>query len=176
MEAVPVRHEEDESDHETSASEPDTTSNLVEEHKSVILHLLSQLKLGMDLTKVVLPTFILEKRSLLEMFADCMAHPYLFLRINDCPDPELRIMAVLEWFLTSFHAGRQVNRRCCNTFWFSCIRISLTKDNFYGKTMKLCTICFFCCLCLFVPDNLIIGLGNAPVCWCLKTSVNISVW
>lgn len=30
--------------------------------------------------KVVLPTFILEKRSLLEMFADCMAHPDLFLR------------------------------------------------------------------------------------------------
>lgn len=51
-----------------------------EENKSVILHLLSQLKLGMDLTKVVLPTFILEKRSLLEMFADCLGHPNLFLK------------------------------------------------------------------------------------------------
>ncbi|KAJ9586004.1 hypothetical protein L9F63_020342 [Diploptera punctata] len=52
-----------------------------EEHKSIILHLLSQLKLGMDLTRVVLPTFILEKRSLLEMFADCMGHPHLFIRL-----------------------------------------------------------------------------------------------
>jgi Oxysterol-binding protein. len=56
----------------------ETSLVLVEDHKSVILHLLSQLKLGMDLTQVVLPTFILEKRSLLEMFADCMGHPQLF--------------------------------------------------------------------------------------------------
>ncbi|XP_023608536.1 oxysterol-binding protein-related protein 9 isoform X17 [Myotis lucifugus] len=50
----------------------------VEEHKSVIMHLLSQVRLGMDLTKVVLPTFILERRSLLEMYADFFAHPDLF--------------------------------------------------------------------------------------------------
>jgi hypothetical protein len=56
----------------------DTSLVLVEDQKSVILHLLSKLKLGMDLTQVVLPTFILEKRSLLEMFADCMGHPQLF--------------------------------------------------------------------------------------------------
>ncbi|KAK3101850.1 hypothetical protein FSP39_006794 [Pinctada imbricata] len=79
----------------------------VEEHKSVILHLLSQLKLGMDLTKVVLPTFILERRSLLEMFADCMAHPDMFLKIPDLPDPESRMIAVIEWYLTSFHHARQ---------------------------------------------------------------------
>lgn len=30
--------------------------------------------------QVVLPTFILERRSLLEMFADCMAHPDMFLK------------------------------------------------------------------------------------------------
>lgn len=30
--------------------------------------------------QVVLPTFILERRSLLEMFADCMAHPDIFVR------------------------------------------------------------------------------------------------
>ncbi|GFN78697.1 oxysterol-binding protein [Plakobranchus ocellatus] len=79
----------------------------VEEHKSIILHLLSQLKLGMDLTKVVLPTFILERRSLLEMFADCMAHPDAFLKIPDIPDPEGRMLAILEWYLSSFHIGRQ---------------------------------------------------------------------
>ncbi|GLH14142.1 Oxysterol-binding protein [Gryllus bimaculatus] len=78
----------------------------VEEHKSVILHLLSQLKLGMDLTRVVLPTFILERRSLLEMFADCMGHPDLFVRITDEPSPKERMMAMVEWYLTSFHMGR----------------------------------------------------------------------
>ncbi|THD23766.1 Oxysterol-binding protein [Fasciola hepatica] len=57
----------------------ETELGSVEEQKHVVLHLLSQLKLGMDLTKIVLPTFILEKRSLLEMFADYMAHPDLYL-------------------------------------------------------------------------------------------------
>lgn len=47
---------------------------------SVIRHLLSQVKIGMDLTKVVLPTFILERRSLLEMYADYFAHPDIFVR------------------------------------------------------------------------------------------------
>lgn len=47
---------------------------------SVISHLLSQVKIGMDLTKVVLPTFILERRSLLEMYADFFAHPDIFIR------------------------------------------------------------------------------------------------
>lgn len=55
-------------------------SVLVESQGSVIKHLISQVKLGMDLTKVVLPTFILERRSLLEMYADCFAHPDIFLK------------------------------------------------------------------------------------------------
>ncbi|XP_064601309.1 oxysterol-binding protein-related protein 11-like, partial [Liolophura sinensis] len=96
-------------DEEVEDSEEYKDSDLegVEEHKSIILHLLSQLKLGMDLTKVVLPTFILERRSLLELFADCMAHPDIFLRIPDLPSAESRMLAVLQWYLTSFHAGRQ---------------------------------------------------------------------
>ncbi|XP_069693111.1 oxysterol-binding protein-related protein 11-like isoform X2 [Periplaneta americana] len=78
----------------------------VEENKPLILHLLSQLKLGMDLTRVVLPTSILERRSLLEMFADCMGHPQLFVHIPDESTPFGRMMAVLQWYLTSFHVGR----------------------------------------------------------------------
>ncbi|CAF98210.1 unnamed protein product, partial [Tetraodon nigroviridis] len=79
----------------------------VEEERSVILHLLSQLKLGMDLTRVVLPTFILEKRSLLEMYADFMSHPHLFVAITDGSTPEDRMVRFVEYYLTSFHEGRK---------------------------------------------------------------------
>ncbi|XP_061744976.1 oxysterol-binding protein-related protein 11-like [Nerophis ophidion] len=79
----------------------------VEEERSVILHLLSQLKLGMDLTRVVLPTFILEKRSLLEMYADFMSHPDLFVAIADGSSPEDRMVRFVEYYLTSFHEGRK---------------------------------------------------------------------
>ncbi|KAM5158289.1 oxysterol-binding protein-related protein 10 [Mantella aurantiaca] len=80
---------------------------VMEDQRSVILHLISQLKLGMDLTKVVLPTFILEKRSLLEMYANFMAHPDLFLSIAAGTTPEERMIGFVEYYLTAFHEGRK---------------------------------------------------------------------
>lgn len=88
---------EDESDNDLS----------MESHGSVVTHLLSQVKIGMDLTKVVLPTFILERRSLLEMYADYFAHPDLFLRIADFDDPRERMIQVVRWYLSAYHAGRK---------------------------------------------------------------------
>uniref|UniRef100_A0A8C5XJ38 Oxysterol binding protein like 9 n=1 Tax=Microcebus murinus TaxID=30608 RepID=A0A8C5XJ38_MICMU len=85
----------------------DGEAGSVEEHKSVIMHLLSQVRLGMDLTKVVLPTFILERRSLLEMYADFFAHPDLFVSISDQKDPRDRMVQVVKWYLSAFHAGRK---------------------------------------------------------------------
>ncbi|XP_076104118.1 oxysterol-binding protein-related protein 9-like isoform X4 [Mytilus galloprovincialis] len=78
----------------------------LESHGSVIAHLLSQVRIGMDLTKVVLPTFILERRSLLEMYADFFAHPDLFLKIPELPTPRERMIQLVRWYLSAFHAGR----------------------------------------------------------------------
>ena len=50
----------------------------VAQNKSVIMHMLSQVRIGMDLSKIVLPTFILEKRSLLEMWAELFSHADYF--------------------------------------------------------------------------------------------------
>ncbi|XP_066540206.1 oxysterol-binding protein-related protein 10 isoform X2 [Hoplias malabaricus] len=80
---------------------------VLDDQRSIILHLLSQLKLGMDLTRVVLPTFILEKRSLLEMYANFMAHPDMFLAITAGATPEERIVRFVEYYLTAFHEGRK---------------------------------------------------------------------
>ncbi|CAK8678837.1 unnamed protein product [Clavelina lepadiformis] len=78
----------------------------VDEHKSIIMHLLSQLKLGMDLTKVTLPTFILEKRSLLEMYADFVGHTDTFVSISDGTSAVERMHRVLKFYLASFQSGR----------------------------------------------------------------------
>ncbi|XP_070586613.1 oxysterol-binding protein-related protein 11 isoform X2 [Erythrolamprus reginae] len=118
-----IRQEQSNSDSDQLTREPeeinpedeleDTCENkeddlgAVEEQRSVILHLLSQLKLGMDLTRVVLPTFILEKRSLLEMYADFMSHPDLFTSISNGTSPEERMIRFVEYYLTSFHEGRK---------------------------------------------------------------------
>ncbi|XP_031782510.1 oxysterol-binding protein-related protein 9 isoform X3 [Nasonia vitripennis] len=79
----------------------------MESHGSVVTHLLSQVKIGMDLTKVALPTFILERRSLLEMYADYFAHPDQFVSIADMPTPKERMVQVVKWYMCSFHAGRK---------------------------------------------------------------------
>ena len=50
--------------------------------------------------QVVLPTFILERRSLLELFADCMAHPDVFLRYGRYfyrYSSSFPIIAVINW-------------------------------------------------------------------------------
>ena len=50
------------------------TEEVVEENRSMLMHLLKQIRPGMDLSRVVLPTFILEPRSLLEKFSDYYYH------------------------------------------------------------------------------------------------------
>ncbi|ROL52236.1 Oxysterol-binding protein-related protein 10 [Anabarilius grahami] len=96
-------------DEEVMDSDDNSEEDLgvLEDQRSVILHLLSQLKLGMDLTRVVLPTFILEKRSLLEMYANFMAHPDLFLSISAGNTPEERMVRFVEYYMTAFHEGRK---------------------------------------------------------------------
>ncbi|XP_056096119.1 oxysterol-binding protein-related protein 10 isoform X1 [Rhinichthys klamathensis goyatoka] len=90
-----------------SDSNSEEDLGVLEDQRSVILQLLSQLKLGMDLTRVVLPTFILEKRSLLEMYANFMAHPDLFLSISAGNTAEERMVRFVEYYMTAFHEGRK---------------------------------------------------------------------
>ena len=94
-------------DYDAMYGEEEEELESFENHGSVISHLISQVRIGMDLTKVVLPTFILERRSLLEMYADFFAHPDLFISIADMTTPESRFIQVVKWYLSAFHAGRK---------------------------------------------------------------------
>ncbi|XP_050325371.1 oxysterol-binding protein-related protein 9 isoform X1 [Bactrocera neohumeralis] len=94
-------------DYDALYEEEEDSTISMEAHGSMISHLISQVKIGMDLTKVVLPTFILERRSLLEMYADYFAHPDLFLRIAEMESPRERIVETCRWYLSAYHAGRK---------------------------------------------------------------------
>ncbi|CAL1270877.1 unnamed protein product [Larinioides sclopetarius] len=95
------------SDYDALYEDEEEELGSLEGQGSVISHLLSQVKIGMDLTKVVLPTFILERRSLLEMYADFFAHPDIFISIPDFDSPKDRFVQVIRWYLSAFHAGRK---------------------------------------------------------------------
>jgi hypothetical protein len=53
------------------------TRILDDEPRNMLLALISQLRIGMDLSRVVLPVFILEPRSMLERVTDFLSHPAL---------------------------------------------------------------------------------------------------
>lgn len=66
-----------------------------------------KVSVGMDLTKVTLPTFILERRSLLEMYADFFAHPDNFIVTTSLSTPEERMISVVKYYLGAFYAARK---------------------------------------------------------------------
>ncbi|KAG9299629.1 hypothetical protein G9A89_020800 [Geosiphon pyriformis] len=76
---------------------------LDDEPRSILLGLISQLRKGMDLHRVTLPTFVLEPRSMLERITDFMSHPELILRISKQDDPVKRFVNVVRYYLSGWH-------------------------------------------------------------------------
>lgn len=102
---------------------------MADDNKSLIWFLVKQVRPGMDLSKVVLPTFILEPRSFLDKLSDYYYHadilsrldsrslsPYLRfgIRFNYCAfffkyravledDPFTRMKTVVQWYLSGFY-------------------------------------------------------------------------
>jgi hypothetical protein len=91
---------------DNNAIAPDEADEvLAEDNRSLLLQLISKngLSMGMDLSKVPLPTFILEPRSLLEKLSDTMIHPEIFTAIPLKSTPEERMIAVVRWYLSAYH-------------------------------------------------------------------------
>jgi len=84
-------------------TEPDDTSILDENEGSIISSMISQLRVGMDLSKVTFPTFVLEPRSMLERITDFMSHPDLIFGAEQCDDAEERFLLVLSYYLAGWH-------------------------------------------------------------------------
>ncbi|OAV97220.1 hypothetical protein, variant [Puccinia triticina 1-1 BBBD Race 1] len=76
---------------------------LDEEPKHMLLALISQLRVGMDLHKVTLPTFVLEPRSMLERITDFLSHPDLIFGVSQQEDPTERFIQVLRYYLAGWH-------------------------------------------------------------------------
>ncbi|KAL2857093.1 hypothetical protein BJY01DRAFT_231139 [Aspergillus pseudoustus] len=70
---------------------------------NVLTHIISQLRPGADLSRVVLPTFILEPRSMLERITNFMAHPETLLPMPEIDDPLERFVSVVKFYLSGWH-------------------------------------------------------------------------
>ncbi|XP_011264111.1 oxysterol-binding protein-related protein 8 isoform X2 [Camponotus floridanus] len=85
----------------------EVVTELQEEQKSLIWFLMKQVRPGMDLSKVVLPTFILEPRSFLEKLADSYYHADLLSQAVLEDDAFTRMKAVVKWYLSGFYKKPQ---------------------------------------------------------------------
>ncbi|XP_069485478.1 oxysterol-binding protein-related protein 8 isoform X2 [Ambystoma mexicanum] len=85
------------------AGEACQTETVSEEHKSLIWTLLKQVRPGMDLSKVVLPTFILEPRSFLDKLSDYYYHADFLSEAAVEENAYNRLKKVVKWYLSGFY-------------------------------------------------------------------------
>jgi hypothetical protein len=85
-----------------------------EKPQSLIAHLVSSLTSGQDLTRVLIPTFFLEPRSLLEKYTDLWVHPQLLLGVASLEDPVQRMISVLRWYVSGWHVRPKLCKKPYN--------------------------------------------------------------
>jgi hypothetical protein len=96
-EVVESPYIENHESNEEFGSAGEATEEVAEENKSLLWTLLKQVRPGMDLSKVVLPTFILEPRSFLEKLSDYYFHCDILSKAGLEDDPFVRMKLVTQW-------------------------------------------------------------------------------
>ncbi|XP_028417007.1 oxysterol-binding protein-related protein 8-like isoform X2 [Dendronephthya gigantea] len=81
----------------------EATEDMEDEGKSILWTLMKQVKPGMDLSKVVLPTFILEPRSFLDKLSDFYYHADILSKAVKQESPYDRMKHVVKWYLSGFY-------------------------------------------------------------------------
>lgn len=82
--------------------------------KSILLGIISQLKPGADLSRITLPTFILERKSMLERITNQLQQPYMVLDAKQKPESIDRIIGVLAWYLAGWHIAPKAVKKPLN--------------------------------------------------------------
>ncbi|KAI5967959.1 OSH6 [Candida margitis] len=104
-------------DQNTQVSENENSDDIDEvdnEGQSILMGIIAQLRPGMDLTKITLPTFILEKKSMLERITNFFQIPDLLLEANHTKEPVARFVNVLKWYLASWHIAPKAVKKPLN--------------------------------------------------------------
>ena len=89
--------------HEELGSAGVQSEEVQDSNKNFLWHIIKQLRPGMDLSKVTLPTFILEPRSFLEKLADYYYHCDILSEAAQMDDPVARLINIVKWYLSGFY-------------------------------------------------------------------------
>lgn len=125
-----------------SSTNTNTSSNSIEDNtddideldnegQSILMGIISQLRPGMDLTKITLPTFILEKKSMLERITNFFQIPGILLEANNEDDELKRFLLMVKWYLASWHIAPKAVKKPLNPVLgevFTCYWDNLPED------------------------------------------------
>lgn len=85
-----------------------------ESGQSILLGIISQLKPGCDLSRITLPTFILEKKSMLERITNQLQFPDILLEAHQEKDDLMRFVGVVKWYLSGWHIAPKAVKKPLN--------------------------------------------------------------
>lgn len=109
-----LRKDNSEDSIEDTPQSTDDVDEIDNENQSILLAIIAQLRPGSDLTKITLPTFILEKKSMLERITNAFFTPDLLLNANETTDPLKRFALIVEWYLSCWHVAPKAVKKPLN--------------------------------------------------------------
>ncbi|KAG7278610.1 hypothetical protein CRUP_013353 [Coryphaenoides rupestris] len=118
------------------AGEAAQTETVSEENKSLMWTLLKQVRPGMDLSKVVLPTFILEPRSFLDKLSDYYYHADFLSEAAVEENAYSRMKKVVRWYVSGFYKKPKGLKKPNRKDGFCISGSILAKSKFYGNSLS----------------------------------------
>ncbi|QLG72669.1 hypothetical protein HG535_0D03770 [Zygotorulaspora mrakii] len=85
-----------------------------ESGQNILLNIISQLKPGCDLSRITLPTFILEKKSMLERITNQLQFPDIVMDAHREHDDLQRFVKVVKWYLAGWHIAPKAVKKPLN--------------------------------------------------------------
>ncbi|EAY00138.1 Oxysterol-binding protein [Trichomonas vaginalis G3] len=115
----------------------DFSEEIPKSEGSIVRFLLSQLRPGMSLAKVTLPTFILETRSTIQRLTDWMSHADILRKVALEDDPVMRCFHLCTWIVSGFHMAPRLPKKPYNSLLGEVFRASLLNpDGTCGGTYE----------------------------------------
>ncbi|ODQ64824.1 Oxysterol-binding protein [Nadsonia fulvescens var. elongata DSM 6958] len=104
-------------------SEPEDVDVVDDEGQGILMGIISQLRPGSDLTRITLPTFILEPKSMLERITNQLQHPEILLEAREKTNEVERFVDIVRWALSGWHITPKAVKKPLNPIlgeYFTC--------------------------------------------------------
>lgn len=82
--------------------------------QSILMGIILQLRPGMDLLRITFPTFILERKLMLERITNQLQQPDLVMAAHGSKDPIERFLGVVRWYLSGWHIAPKAVKKPLN--------------------------------------------------------------